>query len=255
MLALPQVAGVAQAGVKAGDWARYDVSLNITGNKTLVKNFVALYSDYANTSYVSLNITAVYGTNVSLIQRIHRYDGTTVLTSSTLNVSLGVDPTNPPSVIMQNSSALSTISNATLFNVPRTINTLNVNSPPGNNSSALRYSWDEATGMLVSEVFTYVVDASDTNTGTFTYIFAISATSLWHYIPPKNQPGSTPPAQPFGLQFGEVYALAGVIGSIALGVVAYSLKRSPKTKGPIRSTARISRSASLESNRKKTPNN
>jgi len=256
LVVLPQVADAGpQAGVKTGDWARYGVGQHVTGNETLVKNFVAQYGDYANTSYVSLNITAVYGTNVSLTQSIHHINGRVVSSLSTVNVSIGVDPSNPPPVIMKDyPPTLSNISNGTFFGVPRTINTLNVNSASGNTSYGLRYSWDSDTGMLLSELFLYTVDASATNTATFTFSFAMTSTNLWHYIPPKNPPGTTPPG-PFGLQFTELYALAGIIGSIAVGVVAFAMKRSPKSKGRSRTGARDSRRDGRDLNQKKSVNN
>jgi hypothetical protein len=239
MLVLPQVAGAPQAGVKAGDWARYVVSQHVTGNETLVKSFVAQFSAYADTSYVSLNVTAVYGTNVSLALGIHHTDGTVDSRLSTVDVSLGVDPNNPPIVIMQNyPPTLSNVSNGTFFGVPRIVNNLDVSPTPGN---ASRYSWDENTGMLLSEVFLYTVDANATNTGTFTYSFAMTSTSLWHYIPPKTPPSITPPTVPFGVQFTELYALIGIIGSIAIGAVAFAMKKSPKPKGRYRKSAQDSR--------------
>jgi hypothetical protein len=254
MLVLPQAASAApRAGVKAGDWARYVVSLNITGNKTLVQSFVAQYSAYANTTYVRLNITAVYGTNVTLTQSIHHTDGTVVSNFSTVNVSLPVDTSNPPIIIMQDyPNTLGGLTNGTFFGVPRIVNNLYVSSSLGN---ASRYSWDENTGLLLSELFQYTVDASETNTGSFTYSLAMSSTSLWHYIPPKTPPSTPPPTAPFGLQYAELYALVGVFGSIVIGAIAYALKRSPKSNSRSRTGAQDSRRDSRDLNRKKPANN
>jgi hypothetical protein len=255
MLALPQAANAApRAGVKAGDWARYDVSINVAGNKTLVKNFVAQYSAYANTNYVRLNITAVQGTNVSLAQSIHHNDGTVVSSLSTVNVSLAVDTNNPPIIIMQNyGPTLGTITNGTFFNVPRTINTLSMNSASGSLSSASRYSWDNETGLLLSKTLSYDNQTNDADFGTLTYVFVMTETSLWHYIPPKVPP-TIPPA-PFGLQFAELYILAGIIGSVAIGAIAYAMKRSPKSKGRSRTGTRDSRRDSRDLSQKKSANN
>jgi len=254
ILVLPQVAGTApRPGVKAGDWARYVVSQHVTGNETLVKSFVAQFSAYANTSYVSLNVTAVAGTNVSLTLGIHHIDGTIASSLSTVDVNMAVDANNAPIVIMENyPPLLSSVSNGTFFGVPRIVNNLDVSLSPGN---ASRYSWDENTGMLLSELFLYTVDANATNTGTFTYSFGMTSTSLWHYIPPKNPPGTTPPTAPFGLQFPELYALAGIIGSIAIGAVAYAMKRTPKPKGRSRTGTRDSSRDSRDLNQKKSKHN
>jgi hypothetical protein len=245
MIVLPQVAGTApRAGVKAGDWARYVVSQHVTGNETLVKSFEAQFSAYADTSYVSLNVTAVHLTNVSLTLGIHHTDGTVASNLSTIDVSLSVNATNTPIVIMQNyPPTLSSMSNGTFFGVPRIVNSLDVSPTPGN---ASRYSWDENTGMLLSELFLYTVDANATNTGTFTYSFGMTSTNLWHYVPPKTPPSIIPPAGPSGLQFAELYVIVGIIASIALGVVGYALKRSPKSKGNARIGARDSRHAKRE---------
>jgi hypothetical protein len=254
ILALPQAASAApQAGVKAGDWASYDVSLNITGNKTLVQSFVAQYNAYANTSYVRENITAVYGTNVSLTQGIRHTNGTVVSNLSTVNVALPWDTSNPPIIIMQNyPDILGGITNGTFFGVPRIVNNLYESSSLGN---ASRYSWDENTGLLLSELLQFTVDANQSNTGSFTYSRAMSSTSLWHYIPPKTPPSTTPPTSPFGLQFAELYALAGVIGSVAIGAIAYATRRSPKSKGRPRTGARDSGRDIRDLKQKKPANN
>ena len=256
MLVLPQVAGVTPpAGVKAGDWAHYVVTQKVTGNAALVKSFVDQYSAYANTSYVSLNVTQVVGgSNVSLTLDIHHTNGTIARSNQTVDVSLGVTNDNPPLVIMQNMTALTYLSNGNFSYVPRTINNLDVDSPPGGNSSALRYSWDEFTGILLSEQFVYDM-ANATSTGTFTFTLVMTATNLWHYVPPKPTLNSPTPVRPSGLQFLELYALAGVIGSLTVGVVAYTLKRSPKTKGPSRISARDSRRTGRELNRQKKTTN
>jgi len=250
MLVLPQATNATpRAGVKAGEWASYDATLNFTGNATLVKNYANQYSAYANTSYVRLNITAVYGTNVSLAQSIHHNDGTVFSSVSTVNVSLSIDTNNPPIIIMQNyGPTLGTISSGSFFNVQRTINTLALNSASGNLSSALRYSWDNETGLLLSKTLSYNVQASDTDFGTFTFVFVVTGTSLWHYIPPKTPPSTTPPTAPFGLQFAELYVLAGIIGSVAIGAIAYAMKRSPKSKSRSRTGARDSRRDSRDLN-------
>lgn len=230
LLLLPQVTGIVpKVGVRPGDWAHYVVSQHTTGNQTLVKNYVAQYSAYVNTSYVDLNITTVTGTNVSLTQGIHHTNGVTNSSYSTIDVSQAVDPSNPPIIIMQNYPYPTMVSSGSFFGVPRTINTIIVNSP-GDNSSASRYSWDNSTGVLLSEQLSYIVDSSSKNNATFAFTFSISSTSLWHYVPQKNQPGTPPPA-PFGLQFAELYVLVGIIGAAAVGVVAFVAKRPPKARG------------------------
>jgi len=249
MLVLPPAADAApQAGVKAGDWARYNVSQHVTGNETLVKDRLAQYGAYAKTNYVSLNITSVDGTNVSLTQGIHYTNGTIYSSNSTVDVSV-FDPNNPPVVIMQNMPTLSSLTMGNFSRVSRTINNF---FPPSDASSALRYSWDEDTGILLSEQFLYNVEANQTNTATFTFVFAITETSLWHYVPPTPGPNNIPPVGPFGLQFTELYALVGIIGSLALGLAAYAVKRSPKNKGRSRISPRDPRSTNRELNPKKS---
>jgi hypothetical protein len=231
LMILPLVGGVTpRAGVKTGDWAHYSVSQNMTGNKTLVKGLIAAYSPFANTSYVSLNITGVSGTNVSLTQGIHHTNGTIISSALTVDLSSGVDPSNPPVVIMQNyPNVLSGILNGTFLGVPRIFDNLVVSSGPDSNSSALRYSWDNSTGILLSKLFFYSIEANATNTATFTYTLAITSTSLWHYVPPK-PPVSNPPA-PFDLGFAGLYVSVGVVGALALGVVAYARRRPRDAKG------------------------
>ena len=230
---MPQVAGtpLQVAGVKAGDWANYDVSQHVTGNATLVQGYVDIYGAYANTRYVSLNVTQVLdGTNVSLTLGIHHADGTIISSSSTINVTADWQPENPPIVMMKNyPPTLSSVTTGVFFNVSRTINNLIVNSPMGRVSSALRYSWDKETGLLLRQLFLYTVDENETNTGTFTYSFVMTGTSLWH-APPNTPPSKNSPVSPSGPQFIEIYALAGVVGSLILGVVAYGLRRSPEAK-------------------------
>lgn len=231
LIILPHVEGVIpRSGVKAGDWVHYSVSQNMTGNTTLVKGLVAEFNQYATTSYVSLNVTGVSGTNVSLTKGIHHTNGTIVSSALNVDVSVGVDPSNPPVLIMQNyPNILNGISNGTFLGVPRIFNNLVVNSGPDTNSSALRYSWDNATGILLSELFFYSIEANATNTATFTYTLAITSTNLWHYIPPK-PPASNPPS-PFDLGFAESYVLVGALGALALGVIAYARSRPRGTRG------------------------
>lgn len=230
LLVLPSAHGLAiRVGVKAGDWAHYDVNQHFDHNSTLVKDVAAHYSSYNNTRYVSLNVTSVEGTNVTLIEGIHHTDGTTILLTSIVNVSLDIDLNNPPLLIMQNHPTLTSLTNGDFFGVSRTINSLILNSQMGGNSSALRYSWDNDTGVLLSEQFVYTVDESDTNTGTFTYTLTMTSTNLWHYIPPKNPPVIPPPGTS-GLQFEELYTVTGIVGSIAVGVVAFATNRRSKSK-------------------------
>ena len=234
---LPAIGGVSpRAGVKAGDWALYSVSQNMTGNMTLVKGLIGEFGPYASTSYVSLNITGVSGTNVSLTQGIHHTNGTIVSRALIVDLSLGVDPNNPPILIMQNyPNTLNGISNGTFLGVPRIFDNLVVNSGPDSNSSALRYSWDNATGIILSELFFYSIEANATNTATFTYTLAITSTSLWHYVPPR-PPVSNPPA-PFDLGFAGIYVLVGIVGALALGVFAYARRRPHAAKGPAKRRA------------------
>jgi hypothetical protein len=111
-----------------------------------------------------------------------------------------------------------------------------VSASSGDNSSTLRYSWDNETGILLSEILYYIVDQSSPNFGTFAFTLSLTSTSLWHYVPPKNQPGNPPPSSPFGLEFAELYVLIGVVGAITVGVVAYAVRRSPKPKGNSRTS-------------------
>lgn len=229
---LPQVGGITpRAGVKAGDWAHYSVSQNMTGNMTLVNGLIGEFSPYASTSYVSLNITGVSGTNVSLTQGIHHTNGTIVSRALIVDLSLGIDPSNPPILIMQNyPNTLNGISNGTFLGVPRIFDNLVVTPPgPETNSSVLRYSWDNSTGILLSEQFYYSIEANVNNIATFTYTLAIVGTNLWHYVPPKAPP-STPPSTPFGIKFAELYVLVGVVSSVAVGTIAFVLKRPSGAK-------------------------
>jgi hypothetical protein len=237
LLFLPQAIGATPlAGVKAGDWALYVVDQHATGNSTLVRNYQEKYIVYANASYVRLNVTQVVGgSNVSLIEDIHYSNGSDTRIQTLVDVSQGVTIDNPPRVLMANTTTLTFLSTGNFSYVPRTVNNLEVDSASGGNSSALRYSWDEFTGILVSEQFVYNVAVSDTNTGTFTYTLAMTSTSLWHYVPPK-PPVSNPPT-PFDLGFAELYVSVGVVGALALGVVAYARRRPRDAKGPAKRRA------------------
>ena len=210
-------------GVKAGDWAHYDVGQHITGNATLTKTTEAKYNTYNNTRYVGLNITSVRGTNVSLTQGIYHTNGTIISTSITVDVSVNIDQSNPPLIIMQDyPPTLSSITTGNFSGVPRTIDSLVVSSQVGGNSSALRYSWDNATGILLSEQFLYTFDVSNSNNATFTYTLSMTTTSLWHYVPPR-PPVSNPPTN--DQQFAEIYSIVAVVGALTLGVVAYARTR------------------------------
>lgn len=238
-LLLPHVSGSVQPGVKIGDWSHYSVSENVTGNKTLVKSYPKQYSAYANTSYVSLNVTNVVGTNVTLTQGFHYLNGSLASSISVVDVSIGVDPSNPPTVIMQNSLPFNSITNGTFFGVSRLVNNLDVSGDSGNSS---RHTWDEITGILISELISNTVDSS-TSSGTFTFVLSMTSTNLWHYVPPRNPPPAT--SSPFGLQFAELYVLTGVIGSVAVGVVAFARRRRSRSKRGPRSKRKDSRNPSL----------
>lgn len=217
---------VPTAGVKAGDWAHYDLSQRFTGNASLVKGYADQYKLYANSMYFTLNFTAISGTNVSIAQHVYLTNGTIATYNSVVDVSLDVNQTSPQILIRQNYPPyLSGIANGTFLGVPRIYDNLIVNSGPPNNSSAVRYSWDNHTGVLLSIQALYSVDQNMTNSGTFSNTVNIVNTNLWHYIPPK-KPGSTPTPAP-GLQFAEIYVLAAVIGSLGVGLIAYT-RRGPR---------------------------
>lgn len=227
-LSSPRAFGVpTQVGVKAGDWAHYSIGQDPTGNTTLVKSLMNQFSAYNNTRYASVNFTTVYGTIVNLTQGIHYMNGTTLASSLTVDVSQGVDPTNPPIVIMQNYQSLGNgLTNGTFFGVQRIINSLYVSPSQGN---ASRYTWDETTGVLISKQILYTVDAANGSTGTFTFTFSMTSTNLWYYVPSKN-PSGRPPPMPLDLQFAELYALAGVAGSITVGILAVRRNRRSKIR-------------------------
>ena len=251
ILVLPQAVGIApRVGVKAGDWAHYVVTQQVSGSASLLRSFIDQYSPYAETSYLSLNVTQIVkGSNVSMILEIHHTNTSIARSYQMVNVSLDITPDNPPIVIASNMTAPTYTSEGNFSYVHRIINNLEVSSPPGSNSSALRYSWDKYTGILLSEQFVYN-RANATSSGTFTFTLAITGTNLWHYVPPKPTP-NPPPAKPPGIQFTELYVLAGVLGSVTLGLAAYALKRSPRTKGRPRTGARDSRNASRALSQKK----
>jgi hypothetical protein len=238
-VSLPQVFSVtAQVGVKAGDWAHYSVGENPSGNITLVKSLLNQFSAYNNTQYASVNFTKVSGTNVNLTQAIHYTNRTILANSVTIDVSQGIDQTNPPIIITQNSPPLGNgLTNGTFFNVQRIINSLYVSPSQGN---ASRYTWDEETGVLISKQILYTVDANG-STGTFTFTLSMISTNLWYYVPPKN-PSNGPP-MPLGLQFAELYVIAGVVGSITVGVFAVRSKRRYKTRSRSKNGSKSSRSS------------
>ncbi len=223
------------AGVKAGDWSRYDLAQHTTGNSTSASGVENQYKVFSNATIVTLNITEVVGTNVSSTTGIHYTNGSTTLRSSTTDISQGIDQNDPPMIIMKNYPTPQFQTQGYFSRVSRILNTITINAVTGDNSSALRYSWDNDTGVLLSEQLLYSISSNSPNNATFALTLALTSTSLWHFVPPTGPQGSPPPG-PLGLTFAELYIMIGIAVSASGGLFAL-FRRKPRA-APRRSRPR-----------------